>query len=78
MRITSMATDLTTLTNLSKSKERERQYVIHWRSDITGHSGHGTSTFPAEEAKRIASRLNEQDRDSRIYHWTEPVGEEEA
>ena len=48
-------------------------YIIHWRSDITGHEGHGTKGFPAEEAKRLCKEMNEEQRHLRCYHWMEPM-----
>lgn len=35
------------------------KYRIHWRSKITGATGHGTGLFTKEEAEKIAKQLNE-------------------
>ncbi len=43
-------------------------FVIHWRSLITGKTGHGTKAFHYWEAKRYCDRMNRDDR-GLLWHW---------
>ena len=52
-----------------------REYVIHWVSLKTGATGHGTASYPYEEAKRYADAMNEKDKDIRLIHYVELVEE---
>jgi len=52
--------------------DNEKTYRIHWRSLITGATGHGTATFTKAEAEAIAADLNLQsDNKGILTHWAE-------
>jgi hypothetical protein len=51
------------------------QYRIHWRSNLTGFTGNGSTAYPEVTAQEIADKLNSMlayKRDG-ITHWIEPV-----
>ena len=51
----------------------EPLYQVHWKSQITGATGHGTGKFPKAEAEKYAERFNEQYKNIRLVYWAEPA-----
>ena len=47
-------------------------YQIHWKSLLTGATGHGTGLFPKEQADEIVANLN-RDNKGILTHWAEEV-----
>ncbi len=43
-------------------------FLIHWRSVITGATGHGEGEFTKEQAKKIVEQLN-RDNNGVLVHW---------
>lgn len=58
------------LNELYLDETRPKKWVIHWRSLITGATGHGTEGFKRELAESWIDDLN---RDSKglLVHWIE-------
>lgn len=52
-------------------------YRIHWRALKTGATGHGTATFPREEAQYYADQLNAEYAGLLVY-WIVAEVEQEA
>ena len=47
----------------------KKGYVVHWKSGRTGATGHGTGSFPKDEAQDYADRLNDEHRKLNLYFW---------
>lgn len=47
------------------------RYVIHWRSILTGVTGHGDVAFSKDKADDIVRAMN--CNCILIFHWAEPV-----
>lgn len=43
-------------------------FQIHWRSIITGATGHGEGSFPKEQAEQIVEQLNRENKGV-LVHW---------
>lgn len=37
---------------------KKKEYIIQWKSSITGHIGQGTTKFSLQDAQEICSRVN--------------------
>ena len=55
--------------------DKTKDYVVCWKSNITGKTGRGTKSFPYETANEIANDANLTDKDG-IYYWIEEVDAE--
>lgn len=55
--------------------EDNKKYRICWKSEATGATGGGTTTFPREQAQAIADSENKFYMPLKINHWIEPVDE---
>lgn len=51
-------------------------YNIHWKSIITGATGHGTGEFTKQEAQQIADELNIK-YEGALTHWVESTTHEQ-
>jgi len=47
-------------------------FQIHWRSLITGATGHGEAVFTKEQAQQIVDQLNRENKGV-LVQWYEPA-----
>lgn len=51
-------------------------FQIHWRSVITGATGHGKGMFTKEQAEQIVKGLN-RENDGILVHWCQVAEQSE-